>query len=110
MNWLNDLLQGIPLNAVLRERLALVEQRFKDMEEKLTAVIKERDELKRQIAEAPAAMPTEKPEIRNGVYYFAGDESPYCPRCFEREGRKHVMADNLIRLKCTVCGNMIVNR
>jgi hypothetical protein len=54
-------------NPVLRERLALAEQRVKSMEDELAAVIKERDDLKRRIADTPiaAATPMEKPEIRD---------------------------------------------
>jgi ferredoxin-like protein FixX len=44
------------------------------------------------------------PENRNGVLYFAGSALPYCPRCYERDGRKLVMQDSRGRLECGACG------
>jgi len=64
VSWLSDLLKGVPLNPVLRERLAHVKQRFKDMEAEIKRLKAENEELKRQIANTPVAkaMPTENPE------------------------------------------------
>ncbi|HTU91633.1 MAG TPA: hypothetical protein VMF69_16235 [Gemmataceae bacterium] len=120
MGWLSDLLQGIPLNSVLRERVALAEQKFREVEEEnkrlmeeVAALTKENGELKREIADAPIAVtpPKEKPENRNGLYYFAGEEStPYCPRCYETAGKKHVMsAVPHMGHQCTVCDKFIHN-
>jgi hypothetical protein len=106
------------LNPVLRERVALAEQKVKDLEsekkrlrEENEALTGENKTLKRKIAEAPLAVepPKEKPEIRNGLYYFGGDMStPHCPRCYETQGKKHVMANvRHMGHKCTVCENVI---
>jgi hypothetical protein len=118
MGWLNDWLQGIPRNAVLKERIAFEEKTFKDMKaenkqlkEAVATLTAENEELKRQIADAPVAtataQPQEKPKIVNGLYYFDGDMSTaYCPRCYEREGKKHVMASmRHLGSRCTACGN-----
>jgi hypothetical protein len=118
MSWLTDLLQGIQLNPVLRERLALAEQKFKDIEtenkhltEKVAAITKENETLRQQIEQAPVAgvPPKEKPQIWNGLYYFGGDVSVmYCPRCYERENKKHVMAEERgVGHICTVCEKFI---
>jgi hypothetical protein len=121
MSWLtglSDALQGIPLNAVLRVRVALAEQRFKALEDENTALeaqvaalTAENEALRQKVEQAPvAAIPTkEPPEILYGLYYFGGDTSKlYCPRCYETHGKKHIMADvRHLGHKCTVCGNFI---
>src|SRR5262249_10309329 len=118
MGWLTDLLQGLPVNPVLRERLALAEQKFKDMEaenkrlkEEVATLAEENEGLKQQIERAPVASapPKETPRIMYGLYSLGGDMStPYCPRCYERQGKKHVMAGvSHLGHKCTVCGNII---
>jgi hypothetical protein len=118
MGWLTDLLQGIPLNAVLREKLNTAEKKFTDLEEennrlneRVAALTKENEELKRQIANAPVAgvPPSEKPENRNGLYYFPGEpNTPYCPLCYETKGKKHVMSKfSGIGYICTVCYKVI---
>src|SRR5215470_17359066 len=118
MSWWTDLLQDIPLTAVLKERLALAEQKFKDMEaenkklkEQAAALREENDALKRRIADAPMAIatPKEEPQIKWGCYYFNGDESKlYCPRCYETQNKKHPTARMGVKARqCTVCGNGI---
>jgi hypothetical protein len=59
LNWLESWLKGIPLNEVLKERLALAEQKFKDLQsenEKLkgeaATLTAENAALKQQLAEA----------------------------------------------------------
>jgi hypothetical protein len=117
MGWLSDLLQGVPLNAVLRERVALAEQKFRDMEtentklrEELAAARKEFEEIKRQIADAPVAVapPMEQPKIENGIYFFGHDGKPYCPRCYEVGRKKCVMRLSAsLGYLCPVCDKII---
>jgi hypothetical protein len=118
MGWFSDFLQGIPVNAALREQLKLAEQRFKDMEdenarlkEQVASLTAENEDLKRQVQQAPvAAIPQKESfEVMYGCYYFNNDSSKlYCPRCYETQGKKHVMADcHHLFYKCTVCGNTI---
>jgi hypothetical protein len=118
MSLLTDLLKEVPLSAVLQERIKGLETENKQLKEALATVTKERDdvtnerdELRRKIDNAPfaAAPPKEKPEIRNGLYYFDGDMSkPCCPRCYENHGRKSPMAGRShLGMKCSVCGNFI---
>lgn len=115
MGMIDDFLQGIPLNAVLRERLALAEQKYKDMEtenkelkQRVASLTTEVATLAEKIAKAPVAseQPKEKPEVINGVYYFDGDKStPYCPRCYANEGKKHAMSRiEDVGKKCPICG------
>jgi hypothetical protein len=116
MSWLGDLLQGIPLNAVLKERMALVEQKLKDTEEKNKALegtvadlTAENERLKKQISHAPmaAAAPAENPKFVGSGYMFDGDDTLYCPACFHRHGKKHPMSlVGSMGAKCTVCGNI----
>lgn len=88
MGWLSDLFQGLPVNAVLRERLALAEGKVKDIEiaaEKLKDEIKtltqENQKLKKQVGQATSK--SKFVELR-GVYWKAdldGSYLPYCPTC-----------------------------
>ena len=71
MNWWNDFFQGLiglQLNPVLRERVLLAEQKVKGMEEEnmwlkeeLATVSKQKEELERRIAGAPAASRCDRP-------------------------------------------------
>jgi len=98
--------------------MAHAEQKFKEMEtenkrlkDEVAALTEENKALKGKIEQAPVAVapPKEKPEIMHGLYYFGGDKTtPHCPRCYERDGKKHVMASiRHLGSKCTVCGNHI---
>jgi hypothetical protein len=121
MGWLTDLVQGVPVNAVLRERLALAEQRFKDLESEnaklkgqLAALTAEHEVLKKKVEHVPVAVvpPAETPDVHGGLYYFDGNRNDaYCPRCYEREAKKHHMAAaGSIGFVCTVCGNIVYCR
>jgi hypothetical protein len=118
MGWFMDLLQGVPLNAVLKERVALAEQKFNDLEERnkqlqeqVVALTAENASLKNKLEQAPVAAvpPKETPEVFGGLYYFGGDHThPFCPKCYEREGKKHHMArTGSLGSRCTVCGNVV---
>ena|ERR1700722_4441811 len=118
MAWLSDLLQGIPLNAVLKERIAYEEKRFKDLEtenkrlkEQVSALTEENDGLKKMIEQVPVAVapPKELPEIMYSSYYFNGDNTKlYCAGCYDSLGKKHLMARMPgMGFKCTVCKNFI---
>lgn len=63
MKWLWDLFEGIQVNAVLREKISLAEQKFKDME-------RENKNLKEQVA----ALTSEVEGLRNQVN--AGTQPP----------------------------------
>lgn len=113
MSWLSDLLQGIPLNSVLRERVALAEQKFKDIEtenktlrERVVALTAENESLKSrlELAEYQAKPPTESPKFQWGCYKFEGDERLYCPACYDARGKKHIATRlNIHRRRCSVC-------
>src|SRR5687767_12006838 len=97
MGWFNDLLQGIPLNAVLKERVALAEQKFKDMEqekkrleEKVAARESENADLKQRLSASAAHSAAEKPKVKWGCYVFEGDTNLYCPACYDTKGKKHL--------------------
>ena len=118
MAWLSDLLQGIPLNAVLKERVALAEQKFKDQEgemNKLKAQVAtlaaDNEALRKQIKDARIAVPApkEQPEIMGGGYVFGGDRSKlYCIRCYEIDHRKSFLAPvSSMGFMCTVCDKII---
>jgi hypothetical protein len=113
MSWLSDLLQGIPLNAVLKERVALAEQKFKDIEaenralkERIAVLIAENDTLKRELEGKQAAemAAAKRPTIKWGCYQFDGEQGLYCPACYDTKGKKHLTTrinSNLRR--CSVC-------
>lgn len=113
MSLWTDLLQGLQTNPVLRERVALAEQKFKDMEAenkalkdtvaaltaenaKLTA---ERDE--RAARDKAAEV---RPTIKWGCYVFEGDEGMYCPGCYTSKGKRNLTTRLDTRQRqCTVC-------
>ncbi len=88
MPWLSDLLQGVPLNSVLRERVALAEQKFKDIEaenkslkERVSALTAENDTYRKLIAQQRADSQFVE---RRGVLWKREDDGHYlpcCPRC-----------------------------
>jgi hypothetical protein len=119
MGWLSELLQGIPLNAVLKERVALAEQKFKDTEaenkqlkEKVATLTTEIEELKRRITKAPVAIeaPKETPTLKDGLYY-KGDDGPFCTGCYDSATKLIRLIDGArdeqeifgIRRKCPIC-------
>lgn len=97
MSWFTDLLQGIPVNAVLKERLALAEQKFKDLES-------ENKTLKEQVAQLQQANKSlqdkidahaaneqaaeKKPNLVRDLYQFDGDEGLFCTFCYDSQGKK----------------------
>jgi predicted nuclease with TOPRIM domain len=112
MSWLSELLQGVPLNAVLRERVALAEQKFKEieqdkkkLEEKVSALEAENADLKQKIAAAADQASREKPKFKWGCYVFEGEpDRLYCPACFDTKGKKHLTTRiNSNRRMCSVC-------
>lgn len=87
MDWLADVLQRIPLNAILKERVALAEQKHKELEDEATqlretiaALTAENVSLKQQNeVRTKAGQP--KPRVKWGCYAFEGDANLYCPAC-----------------------------
>jgi hypothetical protein len=125
MGWLmdsvNDVLQGKPAASILRERLLLAEDRFKDLEtenkklqKQIAALTRGTEDLKRQITNFPvaSALPKEQPKEMSGLYYFGTDRSKlYCPRCWKKDGTKGPMSKlGSLALKCSVCGNIVHTR
>ncbi|MEX2119724.1 MAG: hypothetical protein WD847_09025 [Pirellulales bacterium] len=51
----------------------------------------------------------EKPKLKWGCYQFEGDETLYCPKCWETQHRKHpttrVMSGRF--RKCSICDAMM---
>ena len=88
MGWFTDLLQGIPLNAVLKEKIGLFEQKYKDLEAEknklelqVATLAAENAALKQQIAEkdhSPAFV-----EYRGVLWKkdLDGQYMPCCPKC-----------------------------
>jgi hypothetical protein len=125
MGWLmdsvKDLLQGIPAASILRERLLLAEDRFKDLEaenqklqQRIAALARENEDLKRQLINVPVAtaLPKEQPKEMYGCYYFGNDTSKlYCPRCWQKDGTRGPMVRaSSLGLNCSVCGNIVYTR
>ena len=113
MGWLSDLLQGVqsvPLNSVLRERVLLAEQKFKDLEsenkeltERVAALTAENASLRQQVEEH-AQQKAAKPKVKWGCYVFEGDEKLYCPACWDTKGKKHLTTRMLANIRqCSVC-------
>lgn len=49
----------------------------------------------------------ETPQIKDGCYVFGNDRNRlYCPTCYDREGKKFLMADVLFTKKCNNCGGI----
>ncbi len=117
MGFFSDIMQSIPVNAVLRERITLAENKIKDLEtenkklkDQVAVLTTENEELKKKVAAFEATKQREEPEVHNGLYYFGGNRSQaYCPRCYEEKGKKHTMTNmRHMGQKCTVCGNHVL--
>lgn len=90
MSWVMEMLQGIPVNAVLREKILLIEEkikRFEDekkrLEDEVVSLRKENNSLRAQLT--PLALDLEYTEEcgvlwkrrPNGTFHY----QPYCPIC-----------------------------
>jgi hypothetical protein len=109
MAWL-DFLSSVPLNPVLRERLALAEQQYKALEienkklkEQVAELTAERDALKKQLAE-------QNPDAgfvpMRGVLWQKdpdGDYTPCCPGCKTALRKVGGAGGMLSLLKCSIC-------
>jgi hypothetical protein len=95
----------------LKEVIVDLQSKMLDLKQEVNSLREENEELKKKIKDAPmaAAHPKETPEVMYGCYYFGGDSSKlYCPRCYETQGKKHIMASHHhMGFKCTVCSNFI---
>ena len=90
MSWLTDLLQGIPINPVLREKLALAESRIKLTENENASLKADNDRLRienkalKSQVEA-SALSLEDTEERGVLWKKRMNGSfhpqPYCPLC-----------------------------
>ena len=104
---LADQLKNLDLKAIIVD----LKGKLIDLKEEIIQLREENAELKRKMAEAPLAeaSPKEQYEVMYGCYYFNGDPSKlYCPKCYEREEKKHRMQGVAhVGHKCTVCTNFI---
>ena len=113
MSLLSDLLQGIPLNAVLKERVALAEQKFKDIEAEnrslkgeVESLTTENSALKTELKESRtlATAAEVKPVVVKGCYRFEGDANLYCPACYDTKGKKYLTTQIMFKNRvCSVC-------
>jgi hypothetical protein len=111
MTSLTDLLQGIPLNAVLRERVALAEQRLKDLEsenknlkDQAATLAKENAALRGQLEAIARRDAAVKPTLQWGCYKFAGEDGLFCPACYDKDGKKYQTTRlDIGKRRCTVC-------
>lgn len=94
MSWISELLQGIPLNAVLKERVQLAEEKFKTLEDEneqlKTRIQQLEDENKVLVSELAQTKPKEsaKPKLHGEFYKFEGEEGHFCVNCFDSSGKK----------------------
>jgi hypothetical protein len=103
------------LNAVLKERVALAEQKLKEieqekkkLEEKVSALEVENANLKQKQLSTVAAQSQENPRLEEGCYVFDGDNRLYCPACFDTKGKKHLTTAFIAgRRMCTVCKTVL---
>ncbi len=111
MSMITDILQGIPVNAVLRERITILEQKFKELEEANKALeeekatlVKEKGELQSVLDEARRAYPPNRPKTQWGCYVFEGDQNLYCPACYDSQGKKYLTTRLSSKLRrCSFC-------
>ena len=110
MTWLTDLLKEIPLSAVLKERVALAEQKFKDMEaetkglkELVTELRQQNERLAAQL-EVYVTKEKSKPTLEGQFYKFAGEEGHFCMTCYDTKGEKVRTASPIPHVrKCPIC-------
>jgi hypothetical protein len=91
-----DLLKEVPLSAVLKERVALAEQKYKNLEaenQELGETVKklsaENDTLRKRVQALPAVPAKERYSVQGGCYRFEGDPIFYCPNCYHETGKKY---------------------
>jgi hypothetical protein len=86
--------------ADLSDQLATTSQEVADLKLEVRRVTDENIALK-------SAKEDGKPDLRDGRYYFDGDETPYCPKCFETRGKKYAVTKMDIFWQCTVCDKVV---
>jgi hypothetical protein len=114
VTWLTDILKEIPLSAVLKERVALAEQKFKDIEaanqklrDQVATLTTENESLKRDLEAkiaAEQAAAAKRPTRVYGCYQFEGESGLFCPGCYDSKGKKHTATRlDSKHYQCTVC-------
>jgi len=88
MSWINDLLKEIPLSTVLKERVALIEEKFKLAETENSKLRQQNDALaaeNKTLKQQLVTLGIEKQFVEmRGVLWLrdaGGEFLPYCPVC-----------------------------
>lgn len=116
MSLLSEILQGIPLNAVLKEKVELIQRQYADLElenqrlrDQISALKIENKDLKCEISQLKS-QEMRKPTIKWGCYKFEGEEGLFCVKCFETQKRKSPTSHvNSSTRRCLVCEAIIKN-
>ncbi len=106
MGWFTDLIKDVPVSAVVKERLALAEDRFRKIEEENKELKQQITKLSQENQTLKAAQPElyEKPTIRWGCYQFANETGLYCTACYDTNRKKHLTTRlNSMSRQCPVC-------
>jgi regulator of replication initiation timing len=86
--------------ADLQTQIVAARQQMLEMQDENERVIRENKELKEAAARTQAA----KPKVVYGCYKFEGKEGPYCPGCYDANGKKHLTSlVNIHFRRCNVC-------
>ena len=82
MGLLDDILKGLPLNALLREKINDVEIKYAAIETENAILKDDNNKLKRQLA-VPGKLRWEPP-----YYWLVNDDAtkdgPFCPHCYDK--------------------------
>src|SRR5689334_7102515 len=113
MSFWTDVMQGIPINAVLKERLALAEQKFKDIEaenkglqQQVATLRQQNEQLSARVHayEANETAAESKPNLERDFYRFEGDPGLFCTTCYDMHAKKVCTTVVLAGVRtCPVC-------
>lgn len=95
-------------NAELKQMIAELAMKLADASLEMAELKHEVIQLRDENAALKAKKEVGKPTMKWGCYQFEGEEGLFCPKCWERDGKKHHTnrAMNGKLYKCTVCDTM----
>jgi hypothetical protein len=97
-------------NRLLKEKVLILESHISDLKIKVNEISNENLKLKEEnrILNEKISLAIEKPQLKNGLYYF-NEDGPYCTSCWDENKEKIRLIETVQALqsfgnfKCPVC-------
>ena len=95
-------------NAELKQMIADLSSQMADLSLHMADLKHEIIRLQEENATLKGKAEGAKPTLKWGCYVFEGDETLYCPRCYETQGKKHPTSRIMHNVrKCSICDALL---